>query len=280
MPKRAAIAEWRWTTHSSVPVPSKSKRWTSSPSWSPAWGPEPVDDRPGDDRQLAERDQGPHRPDAEAVGGAPPLSGLVARAPGKGEGGVEQDHREDEVAHHELGSEVVLDHQRAEHRLADHAERQQDAEEGQVPAVGPAEEGERAGRDDREPDEAGDDPVSVLDHRVELDRRHRAAVALGPVRAAETGAGEADRRTRGDDRCQRDQGHEGDPAYRSGVTLNRSRIDRNHAKRQAPPGTRWTSCPPRPRPGRRRRGPRWRSRRLGDQVVDELLDLVAGMRVP
>ena len=37
-----AIAAWRWTTHSSVPVPSKVKRWTSWPAWAPAWGPEAV----------------------------------------------------------------------------------------------------------------------------------------------------------------------------------------------------------------------------------------------
>ena len=37
-----AIAAWRWTTHSSVFVPSKVKRWTSWPAWAPAWGPEAV----------------------------------------------------------------------------------------------------------------------------------------------------------------------------------------------------------------------------------------------
>ena len=58
-----------------------------------------------------------------------PLAGLVARAPGEREGGVEQQHREDEVAHHQARGEVVLDDQGAEDRLADHAERQQGAEE-------------------------------------------------------------------------------------------------------------------------------------------------------
>ena len=42
MPNRAAIAAWRWTTHSSVPVPSKSKRLTSWLPLAPAWGPEAV----------------------------------------------------------------------------------------------------------------------------------------------------------------------------------------------------------------------------------------------
>ena len=58
-------------------------------------------DRADEDRQLAERDQRPDRPDAEPVAGAAPLPGLVARAPGEREGGVEQQHREDEVAHHQ-----------------------------------------------------------------------------------------------------------------------------------------------------------------------------------
>ena len=42
------------------------------------------------------------------------------------------------------GRQVVLDHQGAEDRLADHPQRQQRAEQGEVPAEGAAEEGEDA----------------------------------------------------------------------------------------------------------------------------------------
>ena len=94
------------------------------------------------------------------------------------------------MAHHEFGPQVVLDDQGAEDRLADHAERQQRPEHGQVPAVGTPEEGEDGGGDHDDADEAGDQPVAELDHRVRFQRRRGAAVAFGPVRAAEAGAGE------------------------------------------------------------------------------------------
>ena len=189
-PKTAAIAEWRWTTHSRVPAPSKSKRCDELALVGPRVGAGAGRDRPGEDRQLPERDQRPDRPDAEPVAGGAPLARLVARAPGEGEGGVEEQHREDEMAHHQARGEVVLDDQGAEDRLAQHPERQQRPEDRQVPAEGPAEEGQARGGDHGEADEAGQQPVAVLDHRVGVERRHVAAVALGPVRAAEAGAGE------------------------------------------------------------------------------------------
>src|SRR5207247_1549572 len=110
-------------------------------------------DRPGEDRELAERDQAANGPDAEAVLGWTSLARLVPRAPGEGEGGVEQEHREDEVSHDEPGSEVVLDDERAEDRLADDPDRQQGAEQGEVPAERAPAPGEDAGGDHREPDE-------------------------------------------------------------------------------------------------------------------------------
>ena len=80
-------------------------------------------DRPGEDRQLPERHQAAHRPDALPVPGAASVPGLVARAPEQGEPGVEQHHREDEVAHHQFRLQVVLDDQGAENRLGDHPQR-------------------------------------------------------------------------------------------------------------------------------------------------------------
>ena len=71
---------------------------------------------------------------------------------------------------------------------------------------GLAEEGEHGGGDHGEADEAGQQPVAVLDHRVGVERRHRAAVALGPVRAAEPGAGQPHSGAGEDDQRQRRQG--------------------------------------------------------------------------
>ena len=172
-------------------------------------------DRAGEDRQLAERDQRADRPDAEPVGGAAALPGLVARAPGEGEGGVEQQHREDEVAHHQPGGEVVLDDQGAEDRLADHPQRQQRPEQRQVPAERPAEPGQHAGGDHREADEAGEQPVAVLDHRVGVERGHRPAVALGPVRAAEARSGQPHRGAGQHDQRERREGDQSSPWRRA-----------------------------------------------------------------
>jgi hypothetical protein len=104
---------------------------------------------------------------------------------------------------------VVLDDQGAEDRLPDHPQWQQGAEQRQMPAVGAAEEGQDAGRDYRKADEPGQQPVAVLDHRVGVEWGHRAAVALGPVRAAEPGAGQANPGPGEDDQGQcrkRDRG--------------------------------------------------------------------------
>ena len=68
---------------------------------------------------------------------------------------------------------------------------------------------ERARGDRGEPDEAREQPVAVLDPGVRLERRRDAAVALGPVRAAEPGAGQAHRGAGEDDqreRAERDLG--------------------------------------------------------------------------
>ena len=216
-----AITAWRWTTHSSVSAPSKVKRWTSCPSWAPAWGPEAVAIVPSrivswPNGISARTDQTPSR-----VARAAPLPGFVARAPGEREGRVEQHHREDEVAHHQSRREVVLDDEGAEDRLADDAERQQGAEQRQVPAVGLAEEGEDGGGDHGEADEPGQQPVAVLDHRVGFQRRRGAAVAARPVGAAEAGAGQAHAGAGEDDQRQGPTARPASPA-RSAAGRSRS----------------------------------------------------------
>ena len=66
----------------------------------------------------------------------------------------------------EFRPQVVLDDQGAEDRLGDHAERQQRPEDRQVAPVGATEEGDYAGGDHDDAEQAGDDPVGRLDDRV------------------------------------------------------------------------------------------------------------------
>ena len=140
----------------------------------------------------------------------------MRRAPGQGERCVEQQHRQEEVAHHQIRVEVVAHHEAAEHRLPHHAQRKEHAEDRQVAAIGAAHEREAGGRDHDDAHEPGDHPVAELDHRVELQRRDRAAVALGPVRAAEARAGEAHGRARQHDHRQRAHGHDRHPLVELG----------------------------------------------------------------
>ena len=73
-----------------------------------------------------------------------------------------------------------------------------------------------AGGDHGEADEPGQQPVAVLDHRVGVERRHGPAVAFGPVRAAEPGAGEPHAGAGEDDQRQRRQGDQRSPSRRAG----------------------------------------------------------------
>ena len=91
---------------------------------------------------------------------------------------------------------------------------------------GTAEPGERAGGDHGEADEAGQDPVAELDHGVGFERRCRAAVALGPVRAAEAGAGQAHAGAGQHDQRQRPEGDQRD----GGVELWRDAEAVTHKK--------------------------------------------------
>ena len=105
---------------------------------------------------------------------------------------------------------MVADREAAEHDLRDDAERQQHAEPREVAAEWLPAPRERARGDRRDTDEARDDAVAVLDPGVGLERRRHAAVALGPVRAAEARAGQADRGAREDDQRQGGERHLGD----------------------------------------------------------------------
>jgi hypothetical protein len=106
-------------------------------------------DRAGEDRDRAqgqERAGGPHR---ETVRRARALPALVVGAPRQGHAGVEQEHREHVVAHDEARRQMVLDRQRPEPGLREHAEGQERAERREVPAERPPPPGEGArGGDD------------------------------------------------------------------------------------------------------------------------------------
>ena len=109
------------------------------------------------------------------------------------------------------GREVVLDDQGAEDRLRDDPQRQQDAEERQVPAVGPAEEGENAAAITARPTK----PVNILLLNSitawVLSGGTVLPVALGPVRTAEPRVGQPHARRRSGrsapEADQRDQRH-------------------------------------------------------------------------
>ena len=147
--------------------------------------------RAGEDRERRQRKQAPHRPRGQSIGPARPPARIVARAPGQRDGDDEDQHRETEVAHHEAGREVVADGESAEDRLAEHPDRQQDAEDREIAAEGTAPERQHASGEGDQPHQPGDQPVAVLDDRVGLQRRHGLAVALRPVRTSKAGAGEA-----------------------------------------------------------------------------------------
>ena len=109
------------------------------------------------------------------------------------------------MADDQFRRQVVLDHESSEHGLPDDPQGQQAAEEREMPAVGPAEESQEGGGDDRQADEAGQQPVAVLDPGVDLGGGDVTAVTLGPVGATEAGSGQPHCGPGEDDQDQRDQ---------------------------------------------------------------------------
>jgi len=134
-----------------------------------------------------------------------PAVGLVARAPEQDDRAGEDEHRQQEVAHDEPGPQLEDHGQPAEHRLRQHAERQQRGEDREVAAARRAAEAEQEGGDARDAHEAGHDAVAELDERVGLERRRDALAAARPVRAAQAGAGEPDGRAAEHDEEQQDE---------------------------------------------------------------------------
>ena len=149
-PRSVARRPCWWTTQSSVFGPRHSRRSMTSPVPAPpACGPRRGRGGAQEDGRGAERDERAHRPDREAVRRPRAAAGLVARAPEQRDGGGEEEHREDVVAHDEPGREVVLDGVAAEDRLPDDAERQQQPDRRQVAPVGTPAERERGRRPPR-----------------------------------------------------------------------------------------------------------------------------------
>ena len=114
------------------------------------------------------------------------------------------------MSDHKSGGQVVLDHESTEDSLADDTERKQRTEKGEVPAIGPAEKCQQRSRYDRQPHEAGQQAISVLDPGVDLRWSNVAAVAFRPVGASQPGGGEADGGAGEDDEDQGHQSNQGD----------------------------------------------------------------------
>jgi hypothetical protein len=103
------------------------------------------------------------------------------------------------MRHHVPGCQLVLDGQRAERRLGDQEQREERRDPRQVAAARATAE---RGNPDADPDDAhqpAEHAVGVLDDRVDVRGRERAAMALGPVRAPEAGARQAHAGTRDHD---------------------------------------------------------------------------------
>jgi hypothetical protein len=112
------------------------------------------------------------------------------------------------VPHHPARRQSVEHGQPTHHRLPDDAERQQHAEDRQIPAEGHAEEGQQAGGDGRQRHEAREHAIAELDPRMRVELGHEPAVlvALRPVRTPEPRPRDAHRRAGEDDQRQRDEG--------------------------------------------------------------------------
>ena len=193
-------------TQSSVPVPLKVRRPTRSPvPAAPAWGPAAVAAVPAK-IAMAQGQERARQPGDEAAVAGRGLVALAAGAPGQGEGGHKHEHAQAEVGHDVARGELVGDGDAAEHGLGDDAQRQQGAQPDQIAAARLAQERPREGGHGDEADDAADEAVAVLDHRVGLQRRHDGAEALGPVRAAQATAGQTHARAREHDDAERDQG--------------------------------------------------------------------------
>ena len=126
----SAISAWRWITKSIVPRPSKSRRLIFCPGEPPACGPGGGGGGAGEDRQRAEAPRAPRSRPHERADRRPRRRRARARRlmrgpPDEHHGRHEDQHRQREVAHHPAVVERALDGEAAEHRLADHAQRQQ-----------------------------------------------------------------------------------------------------------------------------------------------------------
>ena len=169
-----------------------------------------------EDCDRPERRERPHGPHAEAVPRARPGARLKRGSPRERHRRDQHDHRQREVAHDEAGGQVLADGEPAEHRLSEDPDGERQRQPHQVAPERSPEEGEREREDRDHPDQPGDGPVGVLDHRVRGERRQRLAVALGPVGAAQTGVGEPHRGARQHDHRQRGERDVRDPAVLRG----------------------------------------------------------------
>ena len=211
-------------------VTSGRRNGRRSASSSPPCGPGRRDDRAQEDGEGG----GGHLEPAEGRAGRAPTAGRVGPAgrPARWWSTTAlamQDHRQQEVGHHEAGLQLEQHGEPAQHDLADHAGHQPDRQPQQVLPAGTPDQRAEHGQHHRHRHQPGDRAVHELDHGVVLPRRHDPVLGAGrPVRAAQPRAGQAHRAAGDDDEGQGQQGEEGDPA-----------VGRRGEGRHAHVGRRW-----------------------------------------
>ena len=202
-----ASAPWRLTSHATVSAPLKSSRSTMSPvPEPPACGPAAVATVPA---AIVTKPSANSAHTARATPSrrrARPASHAGRARQNSTHAGHDHHHREDQVGHHPAGREAVEHGQPAHHGLAERRR----AAAAPPSSARSRRNGRRAKASTnaataRDPDDAGQQPVAELDVGVgaELGRQAPVLVAVGPVRAAEAGAGDAHGRAGEDDQHER-----------------------------------------------------------------------------
>ncbi len=165
------------------------------------------DDGQQQDQGPAEEQDGPADQQMARAGGVVP-----ARPVEEDDGVHHQRHGGQEMDHDQVRVQLRVDDDAAHDGLEQDATDQAGAQPDQVAAERPAAEGGQERGGDHDDEEHRDHPVPELHQGMELERRGEVvAGAVGPVRAAEPGPGEADGRPGDDDQDRHDQGGDAEP---------------------------------------------------------------------
>ena len=181
-----------------------------------AVGARPRDDRARDDGDTGHRSDRPRQP---AMGSTderhpPGAVGFLGRPP-EHEAVRAQHHRQEEVPLHGGRMEVDEDGDAAEHDLADDAGHEPERQPREVPPARLAHQRPEHGEDHGDGDDAGEQPVQLLDRGVRA--RHvdePGLAAVRPVGAAESRAGQSHQRAGHHDDHQRREREQRDAGVR------------------------------------------------------------------